>query len=654
MTDVHTQGPLPLLSLHGVGRHFTTGRETVRALTDISLTIHAGEMVAIVGPSGSGKSTLMNILGCLDVPDTGSYRVNGCEASRLTPDAQAALRRDRFGFVFQRYHLIPTLPVEENVELPALYAGTPPEQRRARSQRLLASLGLEGSGPRAVTRLSGGQQQRVSIARALMNGGDIILADEPTGALDHTTGQEVISLLQALNRDGHTIIIITHDPLVAACARRVITLSDGRLVSDTQTTPVAPSPSRVNRSAKAVSGWRGRLQDLSGLMRGAWRSLSARRLRSALTLLGIMIGIISVVSLNAAGEGTRRYVLDNMKSLGGNIITLYPGAGPGDDRAGSLHSLTPRELSVLAAQPAVSALSPTLSLNLRLRWQQTDAQGMVSGVSSDFLQVSNLTIIAGRSLLPVDIIRRQGVVVIDESLRDRLFSPGVSPLGQVILVGTLPCEVVGVVRTPSNQAGNSLPLWLPWSTALYRLQGQSWFDSVSISVADGVSPSQATQALTTVLTRLHGRQDVWMRNSEDFLRSLGTVSSALTLFLLAIALVSLLVGGIGVMNIMLVSVTERTRETGIRMAVGARRRDIQYQFLAEAVMLCLAGAAAGILLSVSGGLLLSVLIKPWRMVFSLQALLTATGCAMLTGLLSGWLPARQAAGLNPAEALVRE
>ncbi|WP_455814670.1 MacB family efflux pump subunit [Pseudomonas graminis] len=655
---------LPLLSLSGVSRHFQVGQETLKVLDDITLTIQAGEMVAIMGASGSGKSTLMNILGCLDKPTCGQYRVDGLDVQQLDNDGRAQRRRERFGFIFQRYHLIPSLSVLGNVEVPACYARHPRAVRQSNAQQLLAQLGLANFAGRDVTRLSGGQQQRVSIARALMNGGDIILADEPTGALDSQNGHEVMQLLQSLNRQGYTIVIITHDAQVAHYAQRIIHLSDGKILSDQPNQggkkaegDHAPSPHtslNVGKTPVAHSPWRVRWEGANDILKNAWNTLCAHRLRSSLTLLGIVIGIVSVVLLNAAGEGAKKYVLNNLSALGGNILTLYPGKGFGDDQAAGIRSLRPRDLVALEALPGVTDVTPNVSSALRIRWQRADTNATVSGGSAGFLKIKNLKLIAGRGLLPRDVERQSSVVVIDENLRNKLFPPATEPLGKIIMVGPVPCRIVGVARSLSSFGDNSLNAWMPWSTVTSRLQGQTWFSSIAVSLDNQTPIVTAKEAIQIRLKRLHGQQDFFILDSADFVRTIENTGFALTLFLLVIALISLLVGGIGVMNIMLVSVTERTRETGIRMAVGARQRDIQRQFLAEAILLCLAGAMIGVVLSLGIGTVASLFIQRWQMVFSVQAILIAVLSSVVVGILSGWLPARQAARLDPAEALTRE
>lgn len=659
----HDEYPRPIIRLNAVSRRFTLDSGEVEVLHDINLAINAGEMVAIMGPSGSGKSTLMNILGCLDNPSSGEYWVEGLPVPQRNAEARARLRREKFGFVFQRYHLISALSVIENVAMPARYAHCSRAARREKARRLLNELGLRGFENRDVSRLSGGQQQRVSIARALINGANIILADEPTGALDSQTGKAVMQLLQSLHRQGHTIIVITHDAEVARYAERVVQLIDGRIMADSRNHPKTvlphvPSPCENAdapkcQPAEPPSGQH-RYEGIFDVITSAWRTLNAHRLRSCLTLLGIVIGIVSVVTLNAAGEGARQYVMKTLSSLGGNVITLYPGKGLGDDDTAGVRSLRTRDLTLLATQPWIRTLSPQVNLNLRVRWQRADTAANVNGVGADYLDTVSLKAVQGRSLIPRDITQHAAVVVIDENLLKKLFPRQQDPIGQIILVGNLPCRVVGVMRNTSALPANIFNVWLPWSTANSRLLGQDWFTSIAITLQDDVSTPRARTALQTLLTRLHGRQDFYLQDSAAFIRSIEKTSFALTLFLSLIALVSLLVGGIGVMNIMLVSVTERTRETGIRLAVGARPRDIQWQFLVEAVLLCLIGAAIGVTLSLMMGGIFSLLVQSWQLVYSINALLMATLCAVVVGILSGWLPAWRASRMDPAEALTRE
>ncbi len=310
----------PLLELKDIRRSYPAGDEQVEVLKGISLDIYAGEMVAIVGASGSGKSTLMNILGCLDKATSGTYRVAGQDVATLDADALAQLRREHFGFIFQRYHLLSHLTAEQNVEVPAVYAGVERKRRLARAQELLQRLGLEERVDYYPAQLSGGQQQRVSIARALMNGGQVILADEPTGALDSHSGEEVMAILHQLRDRGHTVIIVTHDPQVAAQAERVIEIRDGEIVRNPPATENMNVVAGTESIVKMSSGWRQFVSGFNEALTMAWRALAANKMRTLLTMLGIIIGIASVVSIVVVGDAAKQMVLADIRSIGTNTI----------------------------------------------------------------------------------------------------------------------------------------------------------------------------------------------------------------------------------------------------------------------------------------------------------------------------------------------
>ncbi|SDS91038.1 macrolide transport system ATP-binding/permease protein [Pseudomonas sp. Z003-0.4C(8344-21)] len=648
-----------LLQLSGITRSFIAGDREFLALKDIDLTIHAGEMVAIIGASGSGKSTLMNILGCLDYATAGSYRINGRETRDLDSEALAALRRDYFGFIFQRYHLLPHLSAMHNVEIPAIYAGTPEPQRHARARELLARLGLERHLTHRPSQLSGGQQQRVSIARALMNGGEVILADEPTGALDTTSGKEVMHILQELHAAGHTVILVTHDPKVAANAERIIEVSDGEILSDRRNVPDSEASVSDDRAAPQATAAR-RLVASLGLFKEAfnmaWVALISHRMRTLLTMLGIVIGITSVVSISAIGEGAKRYVLKDIQAIGSNTIDIYSGTSFGDSRSAAIETLVPADVAALNQLYYVDSATPVVGRNLLLRYRNIDVDAQVNGVSDLYFQVRGIKMAAGIHFSESDARRQAQVVVIDHKTRQRLFGEQVDPLGQVILIGNLPCTVIGVAAENKNlfAASKSLNVWVPYETAAGRLLGQRYLDSISVRIKDGQPSKVVEDNVNKLMLQRHGSKDFFTNNLDSIMQTVQKTSRSLALLLSLIAVISLVVGGIGVMNIMLVSVTERTREIGIRMAVGARQSDIRQQFLVEAVMVCLLGGAIGISLSYAIGHLFSVFIKEWEMVFSMGSVLTAVFCSTLIGVVFGFVPARNASRLDPIEALARD
>ncbi|AJY31854.1 ABC transporter family protein [Burkholderia thailandensis 34] len=650
----------PLLQLTRVTRRFPAGDKDVVVLDDVSLSIDAGEIVAIVGASGSGKSTLMNILGCLDHPSSGSYRVGARETSELESDELARLRREHFGFIFQRYHLLPHLSAAENVEMPAVYAGSAQAQRRERSLMLLARLGLSDRAGHRPSQLSGGQQQRVSIARALMNGGEVILADEPTGALDSKSGHDVIRVLRELNALGHTVIIVTHDENVAAHARRIIEISDGRIVGD-RLNPHADGADAASgasgdagpQRARRLSAGVGRFAEA---FRMAWIALVSHRLRTLLTMLGIIIGITSVVSIVAIGEGAKRYMLDEIGSIGTNTINVYPGADWGDSRADAIQTLVPADAAALADQIYVDSATPETSRSLLLRYRNIDVNALVSGVGERFFQVRGMKMAQGIAFGPDEVRRQAQVAVIDENTRRKLFGANPNPLGEVILIDNLPCIVIGVTAAKKSAFGDmkNLNVWVPYTTASGRLFGQRHLDSITVRVRDGQPSAAAEQSLTKLMLQRHGRKDFFTYNMDSVVKTVEKTGQSLTLLLSLIAVISLVVGGIGVMNIMLVSVTERTREIGIRMAVGARQADIMQQFLVEAVTVCLMGGAIGIVLSFGMSFVFSLFVDQWKMVFSAGSIVSAFLCSTLIGVVFGFMPARNASRLDPIDALARD
>ncbi|HDT5888089.1 TPA: MacB family efflux pump subunit [Aeromonas dhakensis] len=645
----------PLLQLSGIRRHFGDGERRVEVLKGIDLTIARGEMVAIVGASGSGKSTLLNILGCLDQPSEGDYRVAGRETSRLTADALATLRREHFGFIFQRYHLLGDLSARDNVALPALYAGLAGDARKARAESLLQRLGLGSRLDYKPSQLSGGQQQRVSIARALINGGQVILADEPTGALDSQSGAEVLGILNGLHREGHTLVIVTHDMAIAEQAERIIELKDGEVVADRRREPAQPLPAHIG--SRAGEGARGGLAGrLGAAFKMALLAMQAQRMRTFLTMLGIIIGIAAVVSVVALGRGSQQQVLANINAMGTSTLEIFPGSGFGDRRAEAVQTLRVEDAEALAGLGYVHSVTPSLATSVTLRRGSQAVLGSVNGVGEQFFQVRGYRLLQGMLFDATSVAALAQEVVIDENSLARLFAAGESPLGQVILLGSLPCRVIGVVAR--NQSGfgsdENLNVWIPHTTAMTRMLGQSHLRSISVRVQDEVALAAAEDGITRLLRERHGSQDFFVLNTDSIRQAITSTNATLTLLIAMIALISLVVGGIGVMNIMLVSVSERTREIGVRMAVGARTGDILQQFLIEAVLVCLLGGAAGVLLSLLVGVLFEHFSSQFTLSYSLDAVLMAFFCSSLIGVLFGFFPARRAARMDPIHALERE
>jgi len=653
------RGAPALLELRGLQRDFPAGEGTITVLSDINLDIRAGEMVAIVGASGSGKSTLMNILGCLDQPTVGTYCVAGRPTGLLGPDELAELRREHFGFIFQRYHLLGDLSASNNVEVPAVYAGRGRQSRRERSTALLTRLGMADRLQHKPGQLSGGQQQRVSIARALMNGGHVLLADEPTGALDTQSGAEVMKILMELHAEGHTIIIVTHDMHVAAHADRIIELSDGRVVSDRVTRPDS-DPAKAAAALKPVASSSGRWQAsrdrFSEAFRMAVLAMNAHRLRTFLTMLGIIIGIASVVSVVALGEGSRQQILKSISAIGTNTIEIFSGSGLGDRRAGRVRTLVPSDAAALAEQSYVDSVTPTLYTTVTLLHGNIALTGTVNGVGDQYFRVRGVQMALGRPFDADSVASLAQEVVIDDNTRKQLFPNNPNPVGEVILIDQVPCRVVGVTKRSESAFGNPdwLNVWIPYTSAMSRVIGQNYLRSITVRISDDVSAEVAEQGINTLLLQRHGVVDFYVLNTDTIRQTVESTTKTMTLLISAIALISLIVGGIGVMNIMLVSVTERTGEIGVRMAVGARQGDIRQQFLIEAVLVCLLGGVLGILLSLLIGWGFEQSGSSFTMVYSTLSMVVAFVCSTLIGVIFGFMPANNAAKLNPVDALSRE
>ena len=639
----------PLIALSNITRSFVNGEVETRVLHGIDLTIHEGEFVAIMGASGSGKSTLMNILGCLDRPSSGVYRFMGVDVEDFGRDELARLRREAFGFVFQSYNLIGGATARENVEVPAVYSGMPRDERHHRAEELLGKLGLAERVHHRPNQLSGGQQQRVSIARALMNGGRIIFADEPTGALDSRSGAEVMKLLRELSASGHTIILITHEREVAEQAQRIIEIRDGRIVSDPgPCLPEGPAPDfspHVDRTSP--------LSDVVEATRTALRALRANLFRTVLTLLGIVIGVASVIAMLAIGDGAKQKVIDQVSAMGTNLLTVRPGA-PNTRGRDAPATLVVEDVQAIAELPNVLASVPEQGATITLRAGNVDHRSSVNGTSADYIVARNWATASGTFFSAEDEARYATVAVLGQTVARALF-PGGDAVGEFILVNNIPFQVVGVMTpkgaTPWGQDQDDI-VFMPFTTASLRITGQRFLRNVTVAVEDVARIDDTQAAVQSLLLARHGVEDFQIRNMASVIDTVSETQNTLTILLGTVAAISLLVGGIGVMNIMLVSVTERTREIGIRMATGARTRNILQQFLIEALVV----SAVGGLIGVAVGLGSAAIIASFgtAVQYSLLPVVLAFSCAFLTGLVFGYLPARTAARLDPVVALASE
>jgi macrolide transport system ATP-binding/permease protein len=658
-----TAGPAaPIIALRDIRKTFYRGTLAVEVLHGVSLDIHAGEFVAIMGASGSGKSTLMNLIGLLDRPTSGSYRFDGSEVAALDADGRALLRREAFGFIFQQYNLLPTESATANVEMPAIYAGLPHARRVVRAEMLLTKLGLADRMDHRPTQLSGGQQQRVSIARALMNGGAVILADEPTGALDSRSGQEVMQLLHDLNAQGHTILLITHDHEVAAQANRIIELKDGDIIADRPVEHPEAAPAAVPTAAPVPPKRpeRGRktgfaLFDVMEACRMALQALRSNLLRTLLTLLGIIIGVASVVAMLAIGDGAKQSVLDRITAMGTNLLLIRPGAPNIRQAGGVTATLTAEDADAIASDlHNILASVPEYTGNVTVRTGRRDYVTQVNATTAPFPIAREWPVAEGIFFSEADVKSYLPVAVVGQTIVNNLFE-GTDPIGRYVLLNNIPFQVIGVMTpkgaTPWGADQDDI-IYVPLSTGMLRLFGQRYVRTITVQVEDVTRINDTQEEIRQLLMARHRAEDFQIRNMASIIETAMETQNTLTILLGSIAAISLLVGGIGVMNIMLVSVTERTREIGVRMATGARRLNIMMQFNSEALAICTLGGLIGVALGLSVTWLFGYFGRP--VIFSPEPVLLAFFCAFATGLLFGYLPARKAADLDPVVALAAE
>jgi macrolide transport system ATP-binding/permease protein len=666
-----------VIAIDNIEKTYHTGGDGVRAVRGVTLQIKAGEFVAIMGASGSGKSTLMNILGCLDRPTAGVYRLDGEDVSHLRRTALADLRNRKLGFIFQGFNLLKRHTALDNVALPLLYSGLGPRQRRERAMEVLRLVGLADRAYHMPNQLSGGQQQRVAIARALVNRPQVLLADEPTGNLDSQTGQEIMAEFQRLHRaHGQTIILVTHDAAVAAHADRLITMSDGRVAVDSvntktddqggsrtdfQSVPLDVSPDGLEirpTRPPAVSA-----RHSMGLISALWVAVTALLInkgRSALTSLGIVIGIGAVIAMVSASGGARRKLDDRLESVGKNLILIRAGSR---NPQGLISDFTPltiedadairRDVGYLLVGAAPVQMTQRLASSRTAHWGT-----MISASTPDLQRVRNWHVVHGRFYSEDDVKAAAPVCVLAQTVRHKLFGPTVDPVGEWIRIGQVRLRVIGLVgergRSPTG-ADQDDQILVPLTTLQRKMAVEG---RVSLIVALARSEEAIDKAKDEITRVLRQRHHIRSGDPDDFdvssVREMAELAELLTatmqILVGIIASISLVVGGIGIMNIMLVSVTERTREIGIRMAVGARPRDILVQFLIEAVVLGLLGGCIGVLLGIGAAAWLAAL-ADWPLDVAPTIVVIAFAVSAGVGIFFGFYPAWKASRLDPIEAL---
>lgn len=717
-------------------------------LRGINLHIKKGEFVAIIGQSGSGKTTLLNIIGTLDEPSSGSYVFANYEVTKLNSDEKSRLRREKIGFIFQRYNLLSLMSAKENVALPAVYAGVSSQKRDERAKELLANLELADKFNSKPNELSGGQQQRVSIARALMNGGDLILADEPTGALDSKSGVMVLDILQRLNSQGHTIVLVTHDPTIAAKAGRIIEIKDGEIIKDS----LNLSPCHSEHSEKSTSNKdnlqssvdsslstkaqndkngensvqnlnlnansaqnstqnlnlnensqisssnfqnsmdchassKGLLAMTSGTnsaqkvqipltaipqeiktyhllknqiiecLKIAYSSILAHKLRSLLTMLGIIIGIASVVSVVALGLGSQKQILESISRLGTNTIEVRGGRGFGDIRSGKV-KLALSDLYALKSLPQLESVEAQDGTSSIATYGNISLSAKMEGGGVSIFSIKGLNLGTGRFFNESEVSNADNVAVIDDNGRKRLFD-GFLPeqiIGKTIICNKQPFKIIGILEKDSRRPDTDITvrIYTPYTTLRNKITGSRVVEQIIAKVRDDASPALAEEAMVRTLEIKRGKKDFFTINSDSIRQSIEENMATMTLLITCIAVIALVVGGIGVMNIMIVSVSERTREIGIRMAIGARKEDILFQFLIEAVMICMMGAVLGVGLCALIVFAFNSVSTDFLMIVSSGSVVLGLASSVLIGLIFGFFPAKNAANLNPINALSKE
>jgi macrolide transport system ATP-binding/permease protein len=638
------------------------GTVEVRALRDVSLKITQGEFVAIMGPSGSGKSTILHIVGFLDRPDSGSYLLGGRDITELSDDELAILRNRLAGFVFQQFHLLPRISAVENAELPLIYAGRRHLKEKAREK--LKEVGLAQRESHRPNELSGGEQQRVAIARSLVNEPFIIFADEPTGNLDTKSEEEIIALLEDLNQKGKTIVMVTHEQEIAARAQRIIRMRDGEIVADERKRTRRKKPVAMPQGLSIdaiLSESRQTLAQAAFIdhFRQALHAIVSHKMRSFLSMVGILIGIASVIAMLALGQGAKESITKQLASLGSNLLSIRPGAsqmGGVALEAGTVTRFTQQDADAIAKLTEISRVSPSVSGRGQLVYGSKNWNTQVLGSGTNYAPMRASIPTIGRFFTDDELRRRDKLVVLGTTVVDNLFG-NANPIGASIKINRINFKVIGVMpkKGATGFRDQDDIAVIPVTTAMYRVLGKQYVDSIDAEVRDPGLMDEAQDAISKLVIKRHNltkdKQDTFnIRNMADIQATLQSTTRTMTWLLGSIAAISLLVGGIGIMNIMLVSVSERTREIGLRKAIGARKMDIMTQFLIEAVLMTMSGGIAGIVCGVGMSFLLALL-AGWATKVSIFAMALATTFSLFVGVGFGLWPARQAARLNPIEAL---
>lgn len=654
---------MKIIEIKDISKTYHLGEFDVPALDGISIEIEEGEFVSIMGASGSGKSTLLHILGLLDKPTSGSYKLEGREISKFSDDELATLRNKFLGFVFQQFNLLPRTSAKENVELPLIYSAN---KNFADATVLLKKVGLAERLYHKPNELSGGQQQRVAIARALINNPLLIFADEPTGNLDTKSASEIIEILKELNNAGITIVMVTHEPDLAAAANRIVTLQDGKIISDhSQPTPrkLITKDNGTKQSYISENHYLHpvfKLQSIGSYFFQAVRALLSNKTRSVLSILGVLIGVTSVIAMIALGTGAKEDVKKRISSLGSNLLMVRSSAhrvGGVSLEAGSVTRFTLEDANEIKEKiPGIDKVAANVTGRGQIVYNGQNWNTQIQGTTEDYPDMRNARPAKGRFFTKVETVSRSKVVVIGQTVVKQLFGDK-NPLGEFIKIRRIDFQVIGILPAKGSSGWRDEDdiIIIPLNTAMYRLLGKEYVDSIDVQVTEADlmdTVSAQIKKLIMVLHRLPETQKdtIDIRNMADIQETISATVKTFSYLLGSIAFISLLVGGIGIMNIMLVSVTERTQEIGLRKAVGADNNDILFQFIIESIVICILGGLIGIML----GSLISVILSKfagWSTKISLSSVLLAFIFSVAIGLIFGIWPAKKASQLNPIDAL---
>ena len=648
-----------MIELTGVDKKYVMGNTTVWALRGVSIKISPGEFIAIIGPSGSGKSTLLHVLGFLDRPDSGQYLLNGEEISEFSDDKLAYLRNSLAGFVFQQFHLLPRLTALENVELPLIYSGQ--DHLKDMAAEKITQVGLSDRTRHRPNELSGGQQQRVAIARALVNEPLIIFADEPTGNLDTVSEQEIINILKTLNRAGKTVVMVTHEKEIADHAGRTICMRDGRIISDEQNKGVDRGYDKKETTdtgnTNRIGGFS--IMELWDNLQQGFKTIFSNKMRSFLSMLGILIGVASVIAMLALGQGAKESISKSLASLGTNILRVRAGArhrGGVTLASGTVTRFTIKDADAIGKLPRVRRVSPNVRGRAQVVYGNKNWNTQLWGVGIDYPQMKAAVPVAGRFFTDEEMRSRQRVVLLGITVAKELFGDS-NPTGQMVKLNRANFKVIGVLpeKGSSFHGDRDDVVVIPITTAMYRVLGKEYVDEIETEIVDVNVMDEASDSIKDLIIKRHrlqnkDKESFNIMNMAEIQETLSSMTRTMTMLLSFIAVISLIVGGIGIMNIMLVSVTERTREIGLRKAIGARKRDIMLQFLVESVIMTLNGGVLGIIFGAIIAIMLSV-VAGWVTKVTLFSVVLATTFSVMVGLGFGLWPAYKASRLNPIEAL---